>query len=69
MRAIFFGGPADAQERVVNGDQRFRMMRLPGGGTARYELMVRYEDTLLYAHQMSLYQVLDLLIAHYIDDV
>jgi len=65
MRAFFIGGPCDAQERVVNGDQRFRDARLQTGELVRYELLLRYADTLIYAHGLTLCQVMDLLVNHY----
>ena len=65
MRAIFLGGVFDAQERVVNADQRFRDVRMQTGEMIRYELLMRYGDTLIYAHGLTLYQVMDLLVNHY----
>ena len=65
MRAVFFGGPCDAQERVANGDQRFRDVRMQTGEMVRYELLLRYGDTLIYAHGLTLCQVMDLLVNHY----
>jgi hypothetical protein len=65
MRAVFFGGPCDAQERVANGDQRFRDVLMQTGKLVRYELLMRYGDTLIYAHDLTLYQVMDLLVNHY----
>ena len=65
MKAIFFGGPCDAQERVANGDQRVRDVRMQTGEMVRYELLMRYGDTLIYAHGLTLYQVMDLLVNHY----
>jgi len=49
MRAIFIAGPCDAQERVANGDQRVRDVRMQTGEVVRYELLMRYGDTLIYA--------------------
>jgi len=49
MRAIFIAGPCDAQERVANSDQRFRDVRMQTGEMVRYELLLRYGDTLIYA--------------------
>jgi len=66
MRAIFIGGPCDAQERVANGDQRFRDVRMQSGEFVRYELLLRYGDTLIYAHGLTLYQVIDLLVNCYV---
>jgi hypothetical protein len=65
MRAVFFGGPCDAQERVANGDQRFRDVRMQTGEVVRYELLMRYNDTLIYANGLSLYEVMDLLVNQY----
>ena len=65
MRAAFFGGCLDAQERVANGDQRFRDVRTQTGEMIRYELLMRYGDTLIYAHGLTLHQVIDLLVNHY----
>jgi hypothetical protein len=65
VKAFFFGGPCDAQERIANGDQRFRDVRMQTGEFVRYELLVRYGDTLIYAHGLTLYQVMDLLVNHY----
>jgi hypothetical protein len=66
MRAIFIGGPCDAQERVANGDQRFRDVRMQTGEFVRYELLLRYGDTLIYAHGLTICQVMDLLVAQYL---
>ena len=49
----------DAQERVANGDQRVRDVRMQTGEVVRYELLMRYGDTLIYAHGLTLYQVMD----------
>ena len=38
MKTIFIGGPIDGQERVANGDQRFRDVRMQTGEVVRYEL-------------------------------
>jgi hypothetical protein len=35
------------------------------GEMVRYELLMRYGDTLIYAHGLTLYQVKDLLVNHY----
>ena len=66
MRAIFLGGACDAQERVANGDQHFRDVRMQTGELVRYELLMRYGDTLIYAHGLTLYQVMDLLVNYYV---
>ena len=66
MRAAFFGGPCDAQERVVNSDQSFRCVKTQTGAVVKYELLMRYGDTLIYGHELTLYQVMDLLINHYL---
>ena len=60
------GGPCDAQERVANGDQCFRDVRMQTGVLVRYELLMRYGDTLIYAHGLTLYQVMDLLVNYYV---
>jgi hypothetical protein len=65
MRAIFVGGACDAQERLVCSDRAFWDARMQTGEVVRYRLMLRYGDTLLYAHKLSLYQVMDLLVNHY----
>ena len=66
MRAVFIGGPCDAQERVVNGDQAVRNVKMPSGELVRYDLLLRYGDTLVYSQQLSLLRVLDLLVDNYI---
>jgi len=66
MRAIFIGGPCDAQERVANGDQRFRDVRMQSGKFVRYELLLLYGETLIYAHDLTLYQAMDLLVNYYV---
>ena len=35
------------------------------GEVVRYELLMRYGDTLIYAHGLTLYQVMDLLVNYY----
>ena len=35
------------------------------GEVVRYELLLGYRDTLIYAHGLTLYQVMDLLVNHY----
>ncbi len=65
MRAIFFGGPCDAQERVVNTDRHYIDARMQTGEVVRYELLLGYSDTLIYAHDLSLWRVMDLLIDNY----
>jgi hypothetical protein len=65
MRAIFCGGPCDAQERLVNTDRHYIDARMQTGEVVRYELLLGYRDTLIYAHGMTLYQVMDLLVNHY----
>ena len=67
MRAIFFGGPVDGQERVVNSDRSFRSFRTPAGDFL-YDLHMVYGDTLIYAYQLSLFQVMDLLVNHYLKE-
>jgi hypothetical protein len=65
MRAIFIGGPFDAQERLVNTDRYYIDARMQTGEVVRYELRLGYRDTLIYAHGMTLYHVMDLLVNHY----
>ena len=65
MKAVFVGGPCDAHERVANSDQRFRDVRMQTGEMVRYELLLRYGDTLIYAHGLTLYQVMDRLMDRY----
>ena len=65
MRAIFVGGPFDAQERLVNTDRHYIDARMQTGEVVRYELLLGYRDTLIYAHGMTLCQVMDLLVNHY----
>jgi hypothetical protein len=65
MRAIFVGGPCDAQERLVNTDRRYIDARMQTGEIVRYELLLGYRDTLIYAHDLSLWRVMDLLIDNY----
>ena len=70
MRAFFIGGPCDGQERVVNADHHFIDARMQTGEVVRYELLLGYGDTLIYAHNLTLWQVMDLLVTNYcgIDD-
>jgi len=35
------------------------------GELVRYELLLGYRETLIYAHDLGLWQVMDLLIEHY----
>jgi hypothetical protein len=65
MRAIFVGGPCDAQERLVNTDRHYIDARMQTGEVVRYELLLGYRDTLIYAHDLSLWQVMDLLVNHF----
>jgi len=65
MRAFFIGGPCDRQERVVNSDRRFIDARLQTGKIVRYQLLLGYDDRLIYAHRLSLWQLMDLLIGNY----
>ena len=53
MRAIFVGGPCDAQERLVNTDRHYIDARMQTGEVVRYELLLGYRDTLIYAHDLS----------------
>ena len=50
---IFCGGPCDAQERVVNTDRHYIDARMQTGEVVRYELLLGYRDTLIYAHDLS----------------
>ncbi len=65
MRAFFIGGACDGQERVVNADHRHIDARMQNGEVVRYELLMGYSDNLVYAHGLSLWQVMDLLIETY----
>ncbi len=65
MTAYFIGGACDGQERVVNTDRHFIDARMETGEVIRYELLVAYGDKLIYAHDLSLWQVMDLLIENY----
>ena len=65
MRAFFIGGSLDRQERVVNTDRRFIDARMPNGEIVRYELLLGYDDKLIYAHSLSLWRLMDLLIQSY----
>ena len=40
-------------------------MRTQAGEIVRYELLMRYGDTLIYAHVLTICQVMDLLVNHY----
>jgi hypothetical protein len=68
VRAVFIAGPCDAQERVVNGDQAVRLVKMPSGELVRYDLLLRYGDTLIYSQQLSLLGVMDLLVDRYLGD-
>ena len=65
MRAFFIGGPCDGQERLDNADHHFIDARMHSGEVVRYELLLRYGNKLLYAHDLNLWQVMDLLIERY----
>ncbi len=65
MRAFFINGPCDGQERLVNTDRHFIDARMQTGEVVRYELLLRYRDTLIYAHDLTLWRVMDLLIENY----
>ena len=65
MRAFFIGGPCDGQERLVNADHHFIDARMQSGKVVRYELLLCYGDKLVYAHDLNLWRVLDLLIENY----
>ena len=65
MRAFFVSGPCDGQERVVNADHHFIDARMQSGKVVRYELLLHYGNKLLYAHDLNLWRVMDLLIERY----
>jgi len=65
MRAFFIGGPCDGQERAVNADHHFIDARMQTGELVRYELLLGYRDVLIYAHDLGLWQVMDLLVMNY----
>ena len=65
MRAVFFGGPLDAQERVAKCAQNFRLVRMQTGVVVKYDLLWCYKDTLMYAHGLKKDQVMDLLVEQY----
>jgi len=65
MKAFFIGGRCDGQERLVNTDQHFIDARMQTGEVVRYELLLGYRDTLIYAHGLTLYQVMDRLMDRY----
>jgi len=65
MKAFFIGGRCDGQERLVNTDQHFIDARMQTGEVVRYELLLGYRDTLIYAHDLTLWRVMDLLIENY----
>jgi hypothetical protein len=68
MRVIFIGGPMDRQERVGNSAEPFRFVRLPSGDLVSYGLLLSYDDTVVYSHQLSLHEALDRLANHYLGD-
>ena len=55
MRAFFIGGPFDGQERVVNSDRHFIDARMQTGEIIRYELLLGYDDKLIYGHRLCLF--------------
>jgi hypothetical protein len=64
MRAFFVGGPCDAQDRVFN--QARKNIGVPfGNATYDYELVARFNDLLIYAHELSFEQVMELLLNYY----
>jgi hypothetical protein len=65
MRAVFFGGPLDAQERVADRAGGFRLVRMQTGEIIKYDLLWQYGDTLIYAHGLTMCQVMDLLVNYY----
>jgi len=65
MKAFFIGGRCDGQELLVNTDQHFIDARMQTGEVVRYELLLGYRDTLIYAHGLTLYQVMDRLMDRY----
>ena len=60
-----FGGLCDARSGLPTADARFRDVRLQTGEIVRYELLMRDSDTLIYAHGLTLCEVMDLLVNHY----
>ena len=50
---------------LVNTDRHYIDARMQTGEVVRYELLLGYRDTLIYAHGMTLCQVMDLLVNHY----
>ena len=50
---------------MVNSDRRFIDARLQTGEIVRYDLLLGYDDRLIYAHRLSLWRLMDLLIESY----
>ena len=53
--SILHRRPCDGQERLVNTDRHFIDARMQTGEVVRYELLLGYRDTLIYAHGLTLY--------------
>ena len=51
---------------MVNGDQSFRCVKTQTGELSSMNCSCAYGDTLIYGHELTLYQVMDLLINHYV---
>ena len=68
MRVVFVGGPADRQERLGSRVEPFRFVRLPSGELASYGLLLSYGDTAIYSYQLTLHEVLDRLVDHFLGE-
>ena len=64
MIAYFIGGPCDGQHRVVNTDRHYIDAKV-SGKVFRYELLVGYDDRLVYSYALSLWRVIDRVMAAY----
>jgi hypothetical protein len=64
MIAYFINGPCDRQHRVVNTDRRYIDAKV-AGIVYRYEVMLGYGDRLIYAWNLSLWQVLERVMVAY----
>ena len=64
MIAYFIGGPCDGQHRVVNTDRHLITVRVDGK-LYHYDLMLGYDDRLIYAWNLSLWRVLERVMAAY----
>jgi hypothetical protein len=65
MRAVFFGGPLDAQERVADYPCECRHVRMQTGVVVKYDLLWRSADMLIYVHDLTMCQVMNLLVDDY----